>query len=60
MAKHGHQTDQAFIIKLTVAQVEIFNAPEISISKDLPCDLVDSSLGEGIPSNFYSLDRPEL
>ena len=60
MAKHRHQTDQAFIIKLTVAQVEIFNAPEISISKDLPSDLVDPSLGEGIPGNFNSFDRPQL
>ena len=60
MTEHGHQSDETLIVKLTVAEVEVIDTAEVSISEDLASDLVDPSLGEGVASNFDSFNRPEL
>ena len=60
MAEHGDQTDETFVIQLTVAEVQVVNSPEISISEDLPGDLMDTPLGESVAGNFDSFNRPQL
>ena len=60
MTEDGNKTDEALIVQLTVAEVEVVDAAEVSISKDLASDLVDASLGEGVAGNFDSSNRPEL
>ena len=60
MAEHGNQTDETFIIQLAVTQVQVVNPPEISISEDLPGDLMDASLCESVAGNFDGFNRPQL
>ena len=60
MAEHGNKTDETFIIQLAVTQVQVVNPPEISISENLPGDLMDASLCESVAGNFDGFDRPQL
>ena len=60
MAEHGNETDETFIIQLAVTQVQVVNSPEVSISEDLPGDLMDSSLCESVARHFDGFNRPEL
>ena len=60
MTEHGNQTDETLVIQLTVAEVQIVNSPEVSISEDFPGDLMNAPLGESVAGNFDSFNRPEL
>ena len=60
MAEDGNQTDETFVIQLTVAEVQVVNSPEISISEDLPGNLMDASLCESVAGNFDGFSRPQL
>ena len=60
MAKHRDKSDQALIIKLTVAQVKNINTTKVSVSKDLPCHFMDTFLGEMGSRNLDSLHSPQL
>ena len=60
MTEHGDQSDETLIVKLTVAEVEVIHTAEVSISEDLPGDLMDAPLGESVAGNFDSFNRPEL
>ena len=60
MAEHGNKTDETFIVQLAVTQVQVVNSPEISVSEDLPGDLMDAPLCESVAGNLDSFNRPEL
>ena len=60
MAEHGNKTDETFIIQLAVTQVQVVNSPEVSISEDLPGDLMDAPLSESVAGNFDGFNGPQL
>ena len=60
MAEDWNKTDETLVVQLTVAEVEVVNTPEVSISKDFSGDLMDPSLSESVASNFDSFNRPQL
>ena len=41
VTKDRNQADEALIVQLTVAQVKNTHTTKVSVSKDLPCDLVN-------------------